>query len=388
MKIKSIKSLGIQKTYNIEMSDPCHNYLLANGIVSANSHSIGYAHTSYRTAYLKCNYPAEYWSAVLSNEADQETLNKYLREAINSGIKVLPVDVNKSTMRYEVEDTNTIRRDLSSLKSVGAAAVTDILENRPYKNMVDFLYRTASKKVTSKVISTLILAGAFDHTFTEEKHNRKVYYDYFPDCRTKIKRYVLRHESIEGFVYDWSNPINQKKRKNKAFPDGTETVDTPVPKASKDSKDRWSNSEIVKFENEIYGMSVTYNVFDFYKNIEEKFQQMYGAQIMTLAESLDDYQAEDKVAMMIMVKGLLGQSPYKNQVKYPKHFVRRFIVEDRTEEGMLVVFERQFKDDQTAWDKGNMLIVECKVNINPQNGKKSLVLERLLKNCGKIDGRT
>ena len=107
-----------------------------------------------------------------------------------------------------------------------------------------------------------------------------------------------------------------------------------------------------------------------------------------LAESLDDYQAEDKVAMMVMVKGLLGQSPYKNQVKYPKHFVRRFIVEDRTEEGMLVVFERQFKDDQTAWDKGNMLIVECKVNINPQNGKKSLVLEKLLKNCGKIDGRT
>ena len=392
MKIKSIKSLGIQKTYSLEMADPHHNYVLANGLVSSNSHAYGYAFTTYECAYLKANFPAEFTGALLSNEPDQLKINSYIREAANNGIRIKPVNINKSTTRYEVESVNTIRRNLTTLKNVGAAAVEDILTKRPFKNMVDFLTRTDSKRVTSRVIEALIKADAFNEAFTDEKVSRKTYFDFYDDCRKKIKRFIKRareneekagivvsseEEIMKDFpVYDWKNPVNVRLRKQ----DGeTVEIETPVQRASLDPREEWRPSEIVAFETEIYGAPVSFNIFDFHHGAEEEFKEKCET-IHKFSQSLDNYDEDESVCMMLVIRGCLKKSPYK---KDPKKFVRRFQTEDRTGEGVITVFHKTFEENPNAWNNGSTVIVECLVNKFME--RRGLVVDRIIKSCGGID---
>jgi DNA polymerase-3 subunit alpha len=362
------------------------------------SHAVGYAHTTYETAYLKANFPAEYFGALLSNEADQAKVNSYIREASALGIKLLPVNINKSTTRYEVENVNTIRRNLTTLKNVGGAAVEDILSKRPFKDMVDFLARTDSKRVTSRVIEALIKAGAFEDAFEKEKIQRKTYFDFYDDCRKKIKRLIKRaqekdveencpersqEEIMKEFPkYDWNNPVNIRP---KGRGNNKETVETPVQRFTKDTRLEWNPSEIVSFESEIYGASVTFNIFDFHASSEKVFKERCNP-IYYFDQSLDDYPNEKTLYMMVIVRGLLKKTLYKkDQGKEKKRFMRRFLVEDRTGEGMLTVFDKTFAENVGAWVKnGNMLILECSVNIFQE--RKSLIVNKVMKNCGGIDG--
>lgn len=424
MKIKSIKPLGKQETFNLTMADPYHNYLLAIGVVTLNSHAIGYAHTTYQTSFLKANYPAEFYGALLSNEVAQEKLASYIREATNAGIRILPVDINESTMKYEVTDSRTIRRDMITMSGVGSKAVYEILEKRPFKNMVDFLIRTDTKKVNARVVEALIKGGAFDYAFEDEHVNRKTYFDFYADCRKKIKRFVKRALEKQGQYlpeeykgkkaklkidnmdrltyliltgrklipieeimvdfpsYNWHDPVNIKKKttgtgKNKKV----EEIEVPVDRKSKDPRESWSDGEIVEFEEKIYGMPVTYNRFDFHQSAEEAFKEKCDP-IYTFVEKIDGYEDKEKVHLMVYVRGCARKSPYR---KDPSKFVRRYIVEDRTGEGELTVFDGTYKKDPLAWTEGRVLILRCRVNL--YNERKSLVAEEILQNCGTIDGR-
>src|SRR5258706_852601 len=61
------------------------------------SHAAAYAIVAYQTAYLKANYPVEFFCAMMTNDmADTAKLSQYINEARGMGIEVLPPDVNES----------------------------------------------------------------------------------------------------------------------------------------------------------------------------------------------------------------------------------------------------------------------------------------------------
>jgi DNA polymerase-3 subunit alpha len=61
------------------------------------SHAAAYAIVAYQTAYLKANFPVEFFCAMMTNDmADTEKLSKYIDEAREFGIEVLQPDVNES----------------------------------------------------------------------------------------------------------------------------------------------------------------------------------------------------------------------------------------------------------------------------------------------------
>ena len=66
MKIKSIQATGNKQTVNLTVENELHNYILANGMVSKNSHSVAYSYITYATAYLKAHYAAEFYTALLT----------------------------------------------------------------------------------------------------------------------------------------------------------------------------------------------------------------------------------------------------------------------------------------------------------------------------------
>jgi DNA-directed DNA polymerase III PolC len=179
----SVEDAGVRPTYNLTMAAPYHNYLLADGLVSANSHAVCYAYVAYQTAYLKANYPAEYMAAVLSSQGDDtDKVVAAVGECRRLGIPVLPPDVQRSQKHFTVEVVNDpprgprraggddvrrgIRFGLSAIKNVGEGAVDAILAERerggPFRSLDDFCRRIDLKAINKRVLESLIKAGALD----------------------------------------------------------------------------------------------------------------------------------------------------------------------------------------------------------------------------------
>jgi DNA polymerase-3 subunit alpha len=132
------------------------------------SHAACYALISYRTAYLKANFPAEYMAALISSVMDtKDKVPFYVAECSDMGIEVLPPDVNSSQRDFAVVD-GKIRFGLSAVKNVGENAVRAVLDARaadgPFTSVWEFCERVDMQQVSSRVLDSLIRAGAFDST--------------------------------------------------------------------------------------------------------------------------------------------------------------------------------------------------------------------------------
>jgi len=130
------------------------------------SHSTAYALISYRTAYLKANYPVEFMSALLTSERDNtDKIVEYVNEAERMGLKVNPPDINESEMLFKVEDEKTIRFGLLAIKNVGKGASESIVNARipmKFSSLEDLCSRLDLRLANRKVLESLIKCGAMD----------------------------------------------------------------------------------------------------------------------------------------------------------------------------------------------------------------------------------
>ncbi|MHB8110168.1 MAG: DNA polymerase III subunit alpha [Syntrophorhabdaceae bacterium] len=130
------------------------------------SHSTAYGYIAYQTAYLKAHYPIHYFAAMLTTEVgDTDKLVKYIGEAREMGIEILPPDVNMSLSDFAIVDSK-IRYGLSGIRNVGEAAIESIIQAREeaggFKSFIHFCSVIDSRKVNKKVIESLAMAGCFD----------------------------------------------------------------------------------------------------------------------------------------------------------------------------------------------------------------------------------
>jgi DNA polymerase III subunit alpha len=136
------------------------------------SHAACYGLISYRTAYLKANYPAEYMAAVISSVMNtKDKVPFFVNRCEEMGIEVLPPDVNSSDHSFVVSE-NAIRFGLDAVKNVGHAAVEAILrahEEREIESIWDFCERVDSRAVNKRAIECLIKCGALDSTGATRK---------------------------------------------------------------------------------------------------------------------------------------------------------------------------------------------------------------------------
>ena len=136
------------------------------------SHAACYALISYRTAYLKANYPAEYMAAVISSVMNtKDKVPFFVNRCEEMGIEVLPPDVNSSDHSFVVSE-NAIRFGLDAVKNVGHAAVEAILrarEDGEIASIWDFCERVDARAVNKRAIECLIKCGALDSTGATRK---------------------------------------------------------------------------------------------------------------------------------------------------------------------------------------------------------------------------
>ena len=130
------------------------------------SHAVAYSVISYQTAWLKAHYPAEYMAALLSSQiGDTDSVVKYINEAREVGLEVLPPDVNESGYKFTVVADTKIRFGLGAVRNVGKGAIDSILSARrdgPFTSIFDLCARVDLRLCNKRVFEALIYAGALD----------------------------------------------------------------------------------------------------------------------------------------------------------------------------------------------------------------------------------
>jgi DNA polymerase III subunit alpha len=130
------------------------------------SHAACYGLISYRTAWLKANYPAEYMAALISSVmSTKDKVPFFVAQCEDMGIEVLPPDVNQSGHDFKVVEGN-IRFGLDAVKGLGYQAVEAINrareEDGPFTSVWDFCRRVDCQAVNKKASESLVKCGAFD----------------------------------------------------------------------------------------------------------------------------------------------------------------------------------------------------------------------------------
>ncbi len=134
------------------------------------SHAAAYALIAYQTAWLKANYPVEFFAALMTHDRQNtDKLALFRQELQRLAITLLPPDINASYAYFSVEQTSTgkaIRYALAALKGVGEGAIQRLTDERdargPFTSLHDMVQRLDSKVVNKRLFESLAQAGAFD----------------------------------------------------------------------------------------------------------------------------------------------------------------------------------------------------------------------------------
>ena len=140
------------------------------------SHAVSYCVLSFQCAYLLNYYPECWLAAFLDKEPDKRK-ERAINIAKSYGYKIEPLNVNTSGTRWEIsKDGGTLIQPLSSIKGLGATAIQQIIDNRPFASVEEFLFNEniVYSKLNKKAINALCLSQALnclmDDRFTGLEH--------------------------------------------------------------------------------------------------------------------------------------------------------------------------------------------------------------------------
>jgi DNA polymerase-3 subunit alpha len=252
------------------------------------SHAAAYAMVAYQTAYLKANYPVEFFCAMMTNDmADTDKLSQYIAEARGMGIEVLPPDVNESQVHFAPAQSRAgvppaqssgsasakdrrdacpalaIRFGLAAIKGVGEMAVEAVLKARreggKFLTLANLCERVDGHSVNRKVVEGLIKSGACDCL----GQTRATLF-------AQIDRTLARAASI----------IADRQRGQSSLFGALEDRSSQMPE-SESSLPEWPEHELLAHEKELLGFYVTGHPLTPYAPILEKYAL---ANTVTLAQ--------------------------------------------------------------------------------------------------------
>ena len=162
------------------------------------SHAAAYALVAYRTAYLKCHYPAEFMASLLTSVLeDAGKVRRYIKECAALGIDVLPPSVNESGKQFTVR-SGRIRFGLLAIKNLGNGFIDRILAERElngaYTSLYTFCKRVHGKDFNRRAVESLIYSGALDGLGA----NRRQMLQMLPEIIADIDS--EKHRNIEGQI--------------------------------------------------------------------------------------------------------------------------------------------------------------------------------------------
>ena len=159
------------------------------------SHAAAYAIIAYQTAFLKCYYPNEFFSASMTMDiSSQSKLGEFYEELNRLDINVVRPNINKCYADFRSDNENFYYA-LGAIKNVGFEAISNIVEERKkngeFKSINNFIERVNPKNLNKLQLEGLVKAGAFDSLVD----NRQSLYESIPSLILKSKN-IFENKSI------------------------------------------------------------------------------------------------------------------------------------------------------------------------------------------------
>ncbi len=284
------------------------------------AHAASYAMVAYQTAYMKAHYPAEFITAILTAESgNMEKMAEVIASARESGIIVLPPDVNESFKSFTYVDEHNIRFGLLAVKNVGSDIVEAIIEFRgkkPFANLEDMLQRVQHKGMNKKSLESLIKAGAMDR---------------FGDRAVMLESM----EDILSYHKSFADGMTKQANLFGATPMTRTLKLKTVPPASKD--------EILQWEHELLGLYVSEHP------LQELQKELAGK--VTPLDRLEGVAPETGM----VVAGVLIECTVRVTKNGEKMAVGRF--QDLLGSCELIGFPKTYQADPSVWEAGALLVV-------------------------------
>ena len=131
------------------------------------AHAVAYAIDSYMCAWLLTYFEEEWLCAYLesmSNNPDDKA--KAFGEIREIGYQLVPIDINHATKTWTILPGKKFMPSLLSVKGVGEAAIDELVANRPYNNLEEFLWNDDGtwkhSKFNKRSLESLIKINAFN----------------------------------------------------------------------------------------------------------------------------------------------------------------------------------------------------------------------------------
>jgi DNA polymerase-3 subunit alpha len=179
-KVLSARFVGWRPMLDLEVRHRAHNFQLASGVITSNSHAVGYSAITTVELWLKFHYPMQFITALLNNtklgkkKHGSDVLAGYVNYARKRGMKVGLPNVNSSGVGFST-DGKQIWFSVGHVKNVASSSGV-VVAGQPYTDMADFFERTTIEvavktgknkgkmrktKLRKPVVDSLIAAGAF-----------------------------------------------------------------------------------------------------------------------------------------------------------------------------------------------------------------------------------
>ena len=309
------------------------------------SHSACYSLIAYQTGYLKAHYPLQFMASLM--EVDCHTpdkLQRDLKEAREMKIEVLPPSVNKSSVHFVIEGTNTIRFGLSGIKGGGAKAMDNIVKFRPikgYTSLQNLIETVTPENITKKDLEVLAKVGA-------------------------MSEFGYRNQLLEAVPMVFERVVKMKKSKEGGQADlfqiasieakAPVIVEEPLPKPIKESE-----IDCLNWEKELMGTFLGNHPLIKYRSLSTGFH-------LSSLTDLQNYSDKSVFAATVLVTRMKTIRTKKDGK------AMAFIsLEDENGRAEGVIFPRSFEKIRNTIKEYTPIVV--KGFVSDKDGMKSLVVD-------------
>ena len=314
------------------------------------SHAAAYATISYQTAYLKCHYYKEYMSALMTNALLDSTdkLFSYIADISRNGVKLLPIDINKSERGF-VPEKDGIRFALMAVKSLGENTIASIVKQRKlngdFRSLQDFCTRMSGRDIHSRTVEALIKSGAFD-------------------CMP-YNRHELLNVSAE--IMDAVNRSDAQLLEGQLDFFGTDSQDTMLEKKIRHCEE-YPPSQLLEFEYEVLGMYISAHPVDEFEPFAKASKFVSISDIIKDAEK--KYRRRNYDSTPVDIVGMVTK---KKVLKTKKGDMMSFVqIEDKASSLEIIVFPNVYAVSSSFLNEHCVLHIHGKISLKKDEDPKMI----------------
>ncbi|MCD8095807.1 MAG: DNA polymerase III subunit alpha [Ruminococcus sp.] len=309
------------------------------------SHAAAYANISFQTAYLKCHYYKQYMASLMTMTVYEKPhkLYDYINDVKHSGLKMLPLDINKSCGEFKAE-ADGIRFALLAVKGMGEAFIAALEKEREingdFKTLRDFCSRLIDSGLTQKNGEALIKSGALD-SFPNNRH------EMLGSLDTALKQAQFNaRDNVAGQLDFFTIDKGVAEDKD----DGI----LPLPE--------YTHQRLLEYEYEVTGMYLSGHPLDDYQPFAEA-ADCIEALLLVDNETTAKFKNDEPASVLVRI---INKRPYKTKSGEMMCFAQG---EDKTGICEFIAFPSVYTESGTLIENGSVVYIAGKLSTKDDSVK-------------------